>query len=316
MKPLLRQPALHFFAIGALLFAADSYFGRPPSAAAPPRPGELSAERLSDERITALQAGWLATTGVAPGPEATQALIRAELDDELWIAEARRRGLHQSDALVRRRLVRNMRFVAEGAGKSDDELFEEALELGMDLRDPVVRRRLVQVMKLGVSAAARSEEPTESELRAHLEENRERFSQPARVRLSQVYLSRDRRGDRLVSDAEALLATLAWEDAGPELAAERGDPFLIPAHLPARSDAELTREFGDGFVAGLVGLEPGGWAGPVPSAYGLHLVWLHERVPGAAPSLAAVRVAVRESLLSERADRAVERALRQLRVSP
>jgi parvulin-like peptidyl-prolyl isomerase len=42
------------------------------------------------------------------------------------------------------------------------------------------------------------------------------------------------------------------------------------------------------------------WVGPVPSSYGLHLVWVHEREPGGLPSLAAVRSRVVHALLEER----------------
>jgi len=58
---------------------------------------------------------------------------------------------------------------------------------------------------------------------------------------------------------------------------------------------------------------PGAWFGPVPSSYGLHLVWVRERRPARLPSLDEVRSAVRESLLADRAEAAVREAVRALR---
>ena len=42
------------------------------------------------------------------------------------------------------------------------------------------------------------------------------------------------------------------------------------------------------------------WAGPIPSSYGLHLVWVHEREPAGVPALGAVRSRVVHALLEER----------------
>jgi hypothetical protein len=50
-----------------------------------------------------------------------------------------------------------------------------------------------------------------------------------------------------------------------------------------------TARFGAGFATRLAAAEPGAWFGPVPSSYGLHLVWIRERSPAVTPSLDAVR---------------------------
>ena len=57
----------------------------------------------------------------------------------------------------------------------------------------------------------------------------------------------------------------------------------------------------------------GHWAAPLPSSYGLHLVWVHEKEPERAMELEAVRSQVREALLAERGDAALEAELERLR---
>ena len=47
--------------------------------------------------------------------------------------------------------------------------------------------------------------------------------------------------------------------------------------------------FGTVFTDGLKGLEAGRWAGPVESGFGLHLVWVDDRVPARAPQRAPAR---------------------------
>jgi len=310
---LFRQPAVHFVALGALLFAARNFaFGAstPTAPAAGLEPAVVSAERIEE-----LRQDWRARTGALPGPRELDALIEAEIDDVVLLSEARRRGLHRSDPVVQRRLLRNMEFLDgdDAEGKSPDELLREAYALRMDETDLVVRRRLVQKLTLEVFAAARQPEPTEAELQQYLEAHSERFTQPERFRISHVFLSRDLRGPALERDADALLAALQRDGVGVEAAAARGDPFLFPRDLPLRSERELARTFGPDFAQRVPELPAGRWSGPVASAYGLHLVWLHERKPAFRSPLASVRNAVRESLLNERGERALRVALKELR---
>jgi hypothetical protein len=214
---------------------------------------------------------------------------------------------------VRRRLVRNMRFVHGDSDRSDEALFEEALELGMDRSDPVVRRRLAQRIGLGIEGVARRAVPGDEELEAYLARHADRFALPATIELSHVFLSRDRRRDAVQADARALLERLVSESIGPEAATPLGDPILLEAHQPPRSEAELARSFGAAFAREVAAAAPGSWFGPVRSSYGVHLVWVHERRPARIPDLAAVRSAVLESLLADRAAAAVREAVRALR---
>ncbi len=273
MRAWLRRPLLHFLAIGAALHALDA---------------RLDAGRRS------------------PPPPALS-------DEELLYREARALGLERSDPLVRRRLVRDMRFAGAGPAESDDALFAEALALGLDERDLVVRRRLVQRLVLELSAQARRQEPSEAELAACLARHAERFALPARLQLSQLFLSRQRRGDALAEDARALLAELVAARVGPQVAAERGDPLPPPVELGWRSQRELAASFGEDFARAAFALEPGAWRGPLRSSYGLHLVFVHAHEPSRLPPLAAVRAAVREALLEERATALLEERLGWLR---
>ncbi len=234
-------------------------------------------------------------------------------DEELLYREARALGLQRSDPLVRRRLVRDMRFAGAEPRASDQALFAEALALGLDERDLVVRRRLVQRLVLDLSAQARRREPSEAELADTLARHADRFASPARLQLSQLFLSRQRRGEALAEDARALLAELVAARAGPELAAGRGDPLPLPVELGWCSQRELAAGFGEDFARAAFDVEPGAWRGPLRSSYGLHLVFVRAREPSRLPPLAAVRAAVREALWEERAAALLEEKLGWLR---
>jgi hypothetical protein len=76
----------------------------------------------------------------------------------------------------------------------------------------------------------------------------------------------------------------------------------------------LDRTFGPGFAAAVAAVPERSWTGPVRSAYGLHLVWVHERVSARVPQPPAVLSRVVLRLLREHRDartRAVIAGLRK-----
>jgi hypothetical protein len=306
----LERPLLHFLAIGGALHALEvAGFGAGEGA----RAAAVPPVSLSPERIEALRRDWLARAGRPPDPEELEALVESALDDEVLLREARAQGLHLVDSVVRQRLVQNMRFLEGEAGRDDEALFREALELGMDETDVVVRRRLVGMLELAVLASVRSAPPAEEELRRYLERHASEYAWPERVRLSHVYLSRDARGPRLEAEAAALLERLVATGATPESAAALGDPFLLPRDLPLRGEAELARSLGPDFAREAIRLAPGAWAGPIPSSYGLHLVFVHERREARPAELSEVRERVASALLEERGSKALRELVGRLR---
>ena len=306
MKRWLSSPALHFAAIGGLLFAVDSTW--PGGAPAGPETLVISAAHIEQ-----LRQAWRSRTGSPPDAAVLAGLIQTEIDDEVLFRTARALDLHRVDPLVRRRLVRNLRFVGEGESdaRSDDELFAQAIALGMDRTDTVVRRRLVQKMRL--LARAGVAEPTSEEIAAYRARHPDRYTIPASVQISQIYLSRDRRGDATFEDASRLLRRLRDDSIPPERAQEFGDPFLLRHHVPQRSERELASSFGPEFAREALALEPGAWRGPVASSYGQHLVWVHERVAARPAPPASVEGRVRDDLVEERVRAAIDRELRSLR---
>jgi parvulin-like peptidyl-prolyl isomerase len=301
------RPLLLFLVLGSLLFAVDRWLlgGGEPS--------EPTVIEISSEQQAAIRRNALASWGRLPNGPEMQALIDAEVAEEMVYREALALGLAGEDEVVRRRLVKNMRFLHPEDERSSEELFQEALDLGMDRSDLVVRRRLIQRMRLAIEAGARAEEPTEAELAAYLERHPERFSSPPRVSFSHVFFDPAKRGDSAESDARTLLARLGAAGGGAEAGVGLGDPFPAPRDEGLRSERELAKLFGPEFAAGVMALDPGGWKGPLPSSQGLHLVWIREQSPGEPIPLAAVRGEVRYAVLAERGEEALEKAIEELR---
>jgi hypothetical protein len=193
----------------------------------------------------------------------------------------------------------------------EEVLYREALALGLDPDDTLIRRRLRQKMEFVSEDVAAQAEPSDDDLRAYLQEHPEAFAVEPRFTFWQVYLDPLRRGAHLARDVDRLLAELRHRGhtADP---AELGDGVLLARRFDHVSATEVRTIFGDIFAAGLSALTPGQWQGPVPSGYGVHLVYVSERTAGRTPELAEVREAVRRAWADARRLEANETLYRTL----
>jgi hypothetical protein len=128
--------------------------------------------------------------------------------------------------------------------------------------------------------------------------------------LTHVYFARVR--GLTPAAAADLRDALARDGLAPEAAVARGDAFVHGSEI---SDAlpRLDAIFGPGFSAAVDAAPLGVWTGPIASAYGLHLVWVHAREAPGVPALAAVRSRVAHALLEERREARLHERLTALR---
>jgi hypothetical protein len=194
----------------------------------------------------------------------------------------------------------------------EEVYYREALAMGLDRDDMIVRRRLRQKLEFLTDDLVAAVEPTEEQLQKHLAEYAEQFRVDSSLSFDHVYFNRDRRGDEAQRDAERLLSRLETASRDVDLAA-LGDPLLLPGEYQQASSSEIAGRFGREFAAQLVELPVGRWVGPVESGYGLHLVLIHERIPGQIPALEDVRRAVEREWSAARRKEAAEALYQGLR---
>jgi len=175
----------------------------------------------------------------------------------------------------------------------------EAVALGLDQEDPYIRRRLRMKMEMLVEDLAASVPPTDAELTAYLERNREKFTEDAQIAFSHVFLNADRRRDTLDADIAELFGRLEQAGSNPSLETY-GDATMLPRSYPLTPSPLIDRQFGRGFSGQMREMKPGSWQGPVQSSYGLHLVMVAEIKPAYDPPLSAVRVQVERDFMTER----------------
>ncbi len=176
------------------------------------------------------------------------------------------------------------------AGYLKEELLgREARELGLDQNDPIIRRRLAQKVEFLVSDTAGLAAPTNEDLRAAYEANRESFRTPARITFIQVFFNPQTRPDA-DGDARAALAPLS---IGAPIGSF-GDPFPIDAEVRDDILQNVAGQFGEQFAKAVFALKPGAWQGPFASSFGFHLVRVTEARPARQLSYSEVEPQVRE----------------------
>ncbi len=289
-----RMPVVHYLLSGSFLFLIVSNLEASPASS---QAGKVAPVLFDAGDIAQLEREWADQHGFPPDRREGQALLDRAIGDEILFREARALGLDREDRVVGNRLVELARFVAVAPDDDEMELERQARSLGFDRSDPVVRHHLVQMMELAASRPLPSDIPTEEDLREYCDSHAQELTRPAQTLLSHVYLSRQRRGAAVGRDAEVLRDILRRTGARPEEAAGQGDPFVRGSRVGPVADAQLQALFGAHFSAAISRLPTGQWAGPVVSAYGMHVVWIHERVPSYSPSCESQRNRVVHLLL-------------------
>ena len=79
------------------------------------------------------------------------------------------------------------------------------------------------------------------------------------------------------------------------------------------SQSDVERMFGEGFAKQLSAVELGLWQGPLSSSFGVHFVFVDERVKGRLPPFDTVREAVRREWLNVRRIESEHKLYRTLR---
>ncbi|UCE02595.1 MAG: peptidyl-prolyl cis-trans isomerase [Candidatus Latescibacterota bacterium] len=258
---LLREPLIHFVALGAVLFlvyaAASDVFS----------PDASRRIEIAASEIELLAATWQRRWQRPPTEQELRGLVEARVREEV--------------------------------------LYREALKVGLDANDVVVRRRMVQKMELLSQDLALLADPTDRQLQSFFQERREEYRIPPRLSFSHVYFNMDERGPAGEEDARRVLAEIVAETPPPRRAPERGDRFMLEHEYVQRSPDEVRREFGERFATALFELESG-WHGPIVSGFGLHLVYVGERVESRIPEYAAIRDQLVRDYNRVRSERAKE----------
>ena len=280
MKNLLREPLVHFLAIGIGLFVLFDLVA--------PEESSLDSKTIVVDRDALLT--FVQFRSKAFNPEVAAARLDALSDAELSM---------MIDDYVR-----------------EEALHREALALGMDQNDYVIKQRLIQSLQFitngFVSAAV---DVSDEEIADYYEANRDDYYVDPYATFTHVYFSSDRHGREQARQlAEAKLAELNDANVAFSESTRHGDRFLYNVNYVERTEDFVGSHFGRPMAAAVFELEPDDetWYGPLESAYGYHLVMLTKRTEGLYPPLDDIADAVREDALRIKLDEQNDRAVQAI----
>jgi hypothetical protein len=182
--------------------------------------------------------------------------------------------------------------------------YREAIAMGLDRNDQVVRARMGQKIEFMLSDPAGVPTPTDAELRAFYEATAGNYAVPDRVSFLQVFL-----GNPAPGAAEAALGRLR-AGQNPE---NVGVGSLLPARMDAASPAAVDNAFGKGFFQQLMGEPVGGWAGPISSTFGEHLINVTAVTASQQPEFQSLRDEIEADWRRDAARKAADSAYQRLK---
>jgi len=166
-------------------------------------------------------------------------------------------------------------------------LYREAMVMGLDKNDVIVRQRLVKKMQYLFDDLSFVAEPTEDELTHFLKTHVAMYACPANISFRHIFFNPEQRLD-VENDANKLLSILSANNIEIDTM-NFGDRSLLPDSLSNERKPLLVRLFGDMFAEQICVLPVGSWQGPVESSYGLHLIYIDEKVTEQLPPLPEIR---------------------------
>lgn len=263
------RPALNFWIIGLLLFGLERTYFVPETT--------LEVSYPSAERIDELSRQWQQLRGRAPAGDELESMIQNEVDQSILLNESVRMNFHLEDSIVRRRLIRNMRFMHDDTESSDEQLLDQAYAMELHFNDLVVQRRLIQIMESVLRSFGENAPVTDAELRTFYDERQTTLIQPERLSFSHAFFSRDGRGSEGPVQVQSLYDRAIQEALPAELVVSVADPFISGHRFTRLSQAQIEREFGSEFSRSIFSCEQSNWCEPIRSVYGWHLVLISER---------------------------------------
>lgn len=190
--------------------------------------------------------------------------------------------------------------------------YREGLAIGLDQDDTIVRRRLRQKLEAVADEVVSLPPPSREALEQYLADHQSSYTTEPRYSLRQVFFSRERSGNDAEDAARAVLAGLhsAPHDTDP---ATLGDPLALPHRVESERESFFRKNFGESFASSLSPIVPGRWHGPVPSAYGLHLVLIENKVAGRAKTFSEAESELRRDWVHDQRNQAVKAMYDRLR---
>lgn len=186
----------------------------------------------------------------------------------------------------------------------DEVLFRRGVELGLDEDDDQIRGRVVRKTSYLYEGRLSRRDPTDDELRAHFDGNRERYGEIASLDFSHVYC----KGEGGKARCEGFLERLETGANSTSL----GDRFQKGRRFRKRTTARIEEEFGAGFAKAITPMKEKQWK-LLESDHGWHAVRIDKRRTAVEPDFEAKRDQVESDWRAEQLKAQFEDEIEALR---
>ena len=305
----INHPLTHFILIGALIYGI-SFWWRDEVV-------EHDIEELSipEYQISLANKEFAKLSGYPPEIEEQKRLFDKLVDQEILLRYALALGMHHQP-VVQRRLAQIGAFIrlSTGPNATPAQIAEKVIQLNLHRRDLVAKKMLLDGARRLIRSVVLVRQVPENVVRDYLNENQRGFMKPKQTRITHIFSNQLKHGSETQAHALGMKATVESEGLDTTTATLRmGDAMHIEPELPALSNQDLIRQFGERFVKQLDKAPIGSWSGPYASRYGLHIVYVHERTAPVMRNFDEIKVEVERQLVQKLADEWLVYRLAQLR---
>lgn len=194
----------------------------------------------------------------------------------------------------------------------EELLIKRAIDLGMLENNPMARGTIVQQMIKNIVTEGSRTEPQENELIEFFQENIGFFTKANRLRVRQIYFSKDDFGDEVVEKAKDAFVRLNKGENFEEVALSGSKSALkIPDTL---MNLSKVREYiGPSLMREAQLLKPGYSSAPNKVSGGYKIIYLVDREDATQPEYSNIRSTVLSEFLKRRDDQSLRKYLDNLK---
>ncbi len=275
LRKLLREPLIHFLAIGLGLFVIFGYVSKD-QRSDPANRVVVDRDRLltfMGYRYKNLRVDNHEDLLDNLPTEELETLIADYVKEEALYREAKALSLDKNDYTLRRRLIRQLEFINQG-------LISSVLTL------------------------------SETDLKDYLVAFKDRYYVPPKITFTHVFFNRERHGDdRAQALARKELKVLNDASVPFHAALSHGDRFLYHRNYVNKDAGEIASHFGAPMEQQLFAQDADDqqWYGPFASPYGYHLAMVTRQTAGYHPPLEEIRQRIEQDALQARLKEELDR---------
>src|SRR5215510_2400850 len=198
----LREPLLHFLAVGLVLFVVGHLLNSDRSAS-----DQLSRIELTEDDLRRLDVVWAAQWGRPPTPDERRNLVEDRIREEVLYRETLALGLDRGETIVKRRLAQKIQFLAEDVSRLPDPSDAELRAWFARNSAPFALPGLVSFRQLYFSFDKRGERAREAARRALEKLGDKRGDAAGVASLGDPVMFQDFYGDRTADDVARVFGT-------------------------------------------------------------------------------------------------------------